>query len=218
MTKIENRQTFLDRLKGHFSQVDIDLVEFAYDLAKEAHRPQKRDGGERYFEHPRAGCLIMMDELGLYDRDLLISFLFHDVGEDTPLLGNREKSYDVFVSKAKYRLGKLFGESVADTVIRLTKPSVDHQKFQTSKEASDFYIEELRKGEDALIGKAVDRLHNLRTLIFEGCSVQKIKRQITQTESVYLPLFALVQGKKKVYAEMLIKKIKSQIEVLKAST
>lgn len=162
MTKIENRQTFLDRLQGHFSQTDIDLIEFAYDLAKEAHRTQKRDRGGRYFEHPRAGCIIMMDELGLYDKDMLIAFLFHDVGEDTPLLGNRNEYYDDFISKAKFRLGLLFGDKVADIVIRLTKPEIDEKRFFSKEETTTYYNSELLKSEEAIVGKEIDRLHNLR--------------------------------------------------------
>lgn len=95
----ENRETFLKRLEGKFSPEQIENIDFAYDIAKESHRPQSRESGERYFEHPRAGHLIMLDELDLYDYDLLVSFLLHDTGEDTPIWGNISDSYDKFVKK-----------------------------------------------------------------------------------------------------------------------
>lgn len=217
MTKTENRQTFLARLQGHFSQADIDLIEFAYDLSKEAHRTQKRDRGGRYFEHPRAGCLIMMDELGLYDRDLIISFLFHDVGEDSPLLGNRVNSYEEFIQKARFRLTRLFGEKVADTVIRLTKPEVDELKFFSKEETVVFYHEELVKSNEAVIGKELDRLHNLRTLLGSGYKSTKIAKTIKETEDVYLPIFESLQGSLKNYSVALIQKIRFELENLKAS-
>lgn len=217
MNKTENRQTFLDRLKGRFSEADINLIEFAYDLSKEAHRTQKRDRGGRYFEHPRAGCLIMMDELGLYDRDLLISFLFHDVGEDTPLIGNRVDSYEDFVTKAKFRLGLLFGQKVADTVIRLTKPEVDQIRFFTKEDCLRFYEIELSKSEEAILGKELDRLHNLRTIQGSGYKEVKIKKTIEETEVVYLPIFESIQGPLKKYSEVLTQKIKFELETLKAS-
>ncbi len=217
MTKTENRQTFLDRLKGHFSSEDIALIEFAYDMSKEAHRTQKRDRGGRYFEHPRAGCLIMMDELGLYDRDLLIAFLFHDVGEDTPLIGNRVDSYADFVTKAKFRLGLLFGQKVADTVIRLTKPEVDQIKFFTKEDCLRFYEKELGESNEAILGKELDRLHNLRTIHGSGYKQLKIQKTIEETEATYLPIFESLQGPLKTYSEVLIEKIKLELETLKAS-
>ncbi len=215
--KTENRKTFLDRLEGHFSQEDINLIEFAYDLSKEAHRTQKRDRGGRYFEHPRAGCLIMMDELGLYDKDLIISFLFHDVGEDTPLIGNRIDSYEDFVIKAKFRLNLMFGDKVADTIIRLTKPEIDQIKFFTKEECLHYYEKELAKSNEAIFGKELDRLHNLRTVIGSGWKASKIEKLIVETESVYLSIFNSVSGPLKNHSEVLISKIKTELKALKAS-
>ena len=210
----ENRATFLKRLEGRFSEEEIENIDFAYDLAKEAHRTAVRDEGMRYFEHPRSGCLIMIDELGLYDRDLLISFLLHDVGEDTPMFGNVTKSYDVFVEKARLRLTKLFGEKVADTVIRLTKPSVENVRFNSKQETFDFYVKELAKNEDAVLLKMVDRLHNLRTLPSD--KPEKIEKQIRETRDVLLPIFEAVSGERKQYAEILVGKIKEQLAILEA--
>lgn len=211
---LENRGTFLKRLEKKFSKKEIENIDFAYDLAKEAHRTAVRDEGMRYFEHPRSGCLIMTDELGLYDRDLLISFLLHDVGEDTPMFGNVTKSYDEFVRKARLRLIKLFGEKVADIVIRLTKPSVENIRFSSKQEAFDFYVKELGKNEDAVLLKMVDRLHNLRTLPAD--KPEKIEKQIRETREVFLPIFEAVSGERKKYAEVLAEKIKEQLAVLEA--
>ncbi len=214
MESTENRETFLKRLEKRFSQEEIEDIDFAYDIAKEAHRPAVRDEGIRYFEHPRSGCLIMTDELGLYDRDLLISFLLHDVGEDTPMLGNVTKSYDEFKRKAQLRLTKLFGEKVADTVIRLTKPSVDNIRFHNKQEVYDFYLAELVKSEEAILLKMVDRLHNLRSL--QKDKPEKIERQIEETEEKYIPIFESVVGPQKEYVAMLVAKIKQQLSILKA--
>ena len=96
------------------------------------------------------------------------------VGEGTPMLGNVTESYDEFVQKARFRLTKLFGEKVADTVIRLTKPSVDNSRFNNKTEVYDFYLEELKKSEDAILLKMVGRLHNLRSL--PGNQAEKNKK------------------------------------------
>lgn len=212
--KQENRKTFLKRLEGKFSPEQIENIDFAYDIAKESHRPQSRESGERYFEHPRAGCLIMMDELNMYDYDLIISFLLHDTGEDTPIWGNISESYDQFVIKAKKRLTKIFNDKIADIVIKLTKPSVDNAKFFTKDEAFDFYINQMQTDEDVLVAKMVDRLHNLRNLI--GNRPEKIQKQITETEDVYIPLFKKISGEKKEYVEKLLEKINEQLIILKS--
>lgn len=210
----ENREAFFKRLEGKFSKEEIESIDFAYDIAKESHRPAVRDGGMRYFEHPRSGCLIMTDELGLFDRDLLISFLLHDVGEDTPMFGNITKSYDEFREKAQLRLKKVFDDKVADTVIRLTKPSIENNRFHAKQEVYDFYCAELKKNEDAILLKMVDRLHNLRTLLTNN--PEKIKKQIQETRDMYLPIFETVSGERKQYAEILIAKIKQQLVTLES--
>lgn len=213
--KKETRTTFIARLQNRFSQSDIQLIEYAYDLSKSAHRTQNRDSGERYFEHPRAGCLILMDELGLYDRNLLIAFLLHDVGEDTALLGNVTKSYNEFVATAQFRVGLSFGAEITDIVIRLTKPSVDNIRFHSKSEVFDYYIAELKKSPAAIINKLVDRLHNLRSLPKN----QKIKigRQIDETELVYIPMIDLVTGDYAPYANILKQKIQAELSKLKTS-
>lgn len=214
-TTVENRQTFRERLVGNFSEEDIRFIEYAYDISKEAHRTHSRDSGERYFEHPRAGALIILDELGLYDRDLLISFLLHDTGEDSPIFGNRNVSYEEFRETFLFRVSKTFGERVAYITLRLTKPEVDGKMFHSKPEVREFYLCELIKDEDVVIGKMVDRLHNLRTL--SGCAKGKIVHQIQETEYLYLPIFSTVKGEKKKYADILLSKIFAELQKLKAS-
>lgn len=209
----ETRGMFLERLKGKFTEEEIEEIDFAYDIAKESHRPAVRDQGMRYFEHPREGCLIITDELELFDKDILISFLLHDVGEDTPMFGNIIKSYDEFVYKAKYRINKLFGSHVADIVIRLSNPQVDNIRFHSKEEAQDFYLEELKKSEDAILCKMVDRLHNLRTL--SSCKPEKVLRKIEETEKKYIPIFSSVKGEKVKYTSILLEKILEQLKELK---
>lgn len=55
VTKNENFDAFKTRLISKMSYDDIQRVMFAYQISKEAHRRQFRDGGKmRYFEHARA--------------------------------------------------------------------------------------------------------------------------------------------------------------------
>ena len=155
-----------------------------------------------------------MDELGLYDRDLIIILLFHDIGEDTPMLGNAKKSYDEFVRTAKFRLNILFNSVVSDTVIRLTKPEIDTIRFHTKDEVYAYYIVEMKKSERAIIGKMIDRLHNLRSLPVD--KIAWIKKQLDETGVVYMPIFTSVEGEFQEYAKILVSKIETQMQVLQS--
>lgn len=212
---MENHQSFLKRLEGRLTAEEILTVDMAYDFAKLAHKNQERDDGTRYFEHARAGALILTDELGIYDPDLLVTFFLHDTGEDTPLFGNITRSNDVFVRVASFRLKKAFNEQVADNFIRLTKPFIDHVWFKTKEEMLTFYYQRLCESEDAILLKSVDRLHNLRSL--PGNDPKKIARQIKETEEIYLPIFNSVSGKLAPYAKVIITKIEDQLAILKSN-
>ena len=52
--KKETRTTFIERLQNHFSQSDIQLIEYAYELEKLDQHKLTRDSDKRYLEHPRA--------------------------------------------------------------------------------------------------------------------------------------------------------------------
>ena len=67
----------------------------AFDLAKAAHKGQKRSSGEEYISHPLATAQILAD---LHvDEDTIIAALLHDVVEDTDISLNEIK--DVLASK-----------------------------------------------------------------------------------------------------------------------
>lgn len=200
----ETRKTFFERLIGKMSEADIALVEFAYDLSKEAHRTHKRAQGERYFEHPRAGCLILMDELNVYDRDLIICFLIHDVGEDSPLFGMIKGPYDEFVKTATFRLERVFNERVARITIKMTKPSIDGIRFHTKEDWYGFYVTGLAEDHEADLMKAVDRLHNLRTIPQGGNWARK---QSAETREHLLPIFRMALGNPDLPMKLLIEKI-----------
>lgn len=168
---IENKETFKNRLTPYFSpsvQLDIKL---AYVLAKFGHRAQTRkeltEGKPtRYFEHVRRVSLILMDDVKIFDRDMIISSLLHDSLEDcddlTPEL-----------------LEHSFGASVVN-IIKLL-----------SKVPKEGYLDRLSNCADwkVLTIKACDRLDNLRSLMVPGTTLEFQKKQIKETKEKYFPLF-----------------------------
>ena len=138
-------------------------VRAAYQLSKGAHRNQKRDGGRRYFDHPREVALILMKELKIGDWKVIVLGLLYDTLEDSFLM-------------SPWVLEKIFGADVAISVRRLTK------------EDKEGYLDRLRTfgtSRDLMV-KLVDRLHNLRTL--SSCSKEKRRKQIAETRTEYLSL------------------------------
>ena len=60
---------------------DVDLIKKAYLFGEDAHEGQFRKSGERYFNHPIATAIIVIN-LGM-DNESVIAALLHDVLEDT---------------------------------------------------------------------------------------------------------------------------------------
>jgi guanosine-3',5'-bis(diphosphate) 3'-pyrophosphohydrolase len=168
--EIENREKFLHRLYTPpgsvlFSEEESARIEMAYDLAKHAHRWQKRKDGTRYFEHPRRVALHIIDGVGLYDFETVVVGLLHDGYEDVPKI----------VSPLKVKI--LAGEGAARK-LRLV-----------SKVPKEDYVERLRKYADwqTLTAKLCDRYDNYDDLETSDEAFQR--KQTIETRDVYMPLF-----------------------------
>lgn len=210
---IEDKRRFLKKLSGLGSD-DIRMVDFAYDLTKSAHRHQRRDGGNiRYFEHPRAVALILMDEVEVYDSEMICAALLHDVAEDTSVFGsNRGTNYSHWREVAGWRISNSFNARVARIVLDVSKPFADGSELKSDEEAKRVYFENLRGAEpDSLVIKMSDRLHNLRTM--DAVTPEKRVRKIMETEDYYLDIFKRGRdfGDGQVYVQ-LIRKIEREIE------
>lgn len=215
MTPTENRATFFARLSGRLPGTQIELVSLAYDLAKYGHRGQVRRNGPRYFEHPRAVALILIDELELLDADLLCAALLHDVVEDSAILGTMHQAHGERWRIARWRITKLFNPRVARLVLTVTKPSLELTQFHTKAELTAHYLRGLRRGSvDALLIKMCDRLHNLRSL--EGSSPETIRKQLTETREVLLPIFQRARGSRPREAPLLLERIEAAMVALSA--
>ncbi|OGN10220.1 MAG: hypothetical protein A3J46_05960 [Candidatus Yanofskybacteria bacterium RIFCSPHIGHO2_02_FULL_41_11] len=210
---IENHQTFVGRLKG-FSEEEIFLVDFAYDLAKIGHVRQTRDTGERYFEHLRNVALILIDELKIHNYKMIIAALLHDSIEDTFIFGHATKeTYSEWQKIAMHRLTKLFDWETAGMIINLTKPKIDGVEILDKHQAHTVYINNLAKSSnETILLKMCDRLHNLRSL--RGCTKEKQERIAKETEEVYFALFNKVLDKYPSEGNYLISEMKKALAEL----
>ncbi|MFZ5824363.1 MAG: RelA/SpoT family protein [Bacillota bacterium] len=149
------------------------MIEAACEFAEAAHAGQTRKSGEPYISHPLAVAEIVADMLQL-DEASVAAALLHDVLEDCGV------SYEQLESN--------FGKEVASLVDGVSK--LDRLNFTSRDEAQ---VENLRKmflamAKDlrVILIKLADRLHNMRTLRYQGTEAQK--RIAHETMDIYAPL------------------------------
>lgn len=146
-------------------------IQSAFELAKDAHKLQRRKSGEPYITHPIAVALICAEEIEL-GPTAIIAALLHDVVEDTPvtLEDLREK----------------FGNKIAIIVDGLTK--LDADKNSESPQADNFrkVLRTLLVDVRVVLIKIADRLHNMRTL--GSMPPHKQQKIASETKFIYIPL------------------------------
>ncbi len=145
----ERAQHVFDVMAKRVPAEDIKRLREAFELAKEAHAPQKRKTGEPYILHPIAVATIAAEELMLGTNPVMAAFL-HDVVEDTPYT----------IDDIRQR----FGDDVAFLVKVVTKTK--KEKYDDSKQVDNYrqMLNSLQYDVRALLVKLSDRLHNMRTL------------------------------------------------------
>lgn len=162
---------FFEEVKKN-PQYDCDKIKQAYDLAKEAHKKQKRRSGEPYIMHPVAVAQILF-KLGM-DNECIISALLHDVVEDT--------EYDLPYIKEH------FGDDVELLVDGVTKlgqiPLSTREEVQAENIRKMFMA--MNKDVRVIIIKLADRLHNMRTL--QHMPDYKQREKSLETLEIYAPI------------------------------
>ena len=168
------------------SAPDSNLIERAFEFAKEAHAGQKRASGEDYIQHPVRVAKILT-EMHLDSGAIAAGFL-HDVPDDT--------------SKTMEDIEKEFGKEVAFLVNGVSKLGKlrypkDGLEIKSAKdrlaEPIDLRAENLRKmffamAEDlrVILIKLADRLHNMETL--GSLPPEKQRRIALETMEIFAPL------------------------------
>ncbi len=150
---------------------EMQLMQKAFNFAREAHRNQTRKSGEPYIIHPIAVARIIAEELQLGAAPVCAAFL-HDVVEDTPCTDEK--------------IAQMFGDDVAFLVRVVTKKK-KHQ-YQMSKQLDNFkqMLDSMHYDIRAILIKLADRLHNMRTL--DSMQPDKQMKIAGETDYFYAPL------------------------------
>ncbi len=152
---------------------DIALIRKAFEVAREAHAPQRRKSGEAYIFHPLSVAEIVAVEIGLGAVSIAAALL-HDTVEDT----------DITLDY----LRREFGEKIAEIVNGLTKIKRMPKEQDISLQAENFRKLLLTLSADVrvVLIKIADRLHNMRTM--DSMPRHKQEKIASETLYIYAPL------------------------------
>ncbi len=140
----------INKIKSYHPNPNLEMVQKAYDLAREAHGDQRRKSGEPYMVHPVSVAYILA-ELEL-DVESITAGILHDVVEDTEF--------------TKDDLANKFSVGIAEIVDGVTKLQAINYKSKEEAQAENYRKMFLAISKDyrVIIVKIADRLHNMRTL------------------------------------------------------
>ncbi len=166
-------EDLIKSIKRYHPSDDITMIERAYQIAREAHKDQKRKSGEPYIIHPLCVAIILADlEL---DKETIVAGILHDVVEDTVM--------------TLEDMTREFGAEVAllvDGVTKLTQLSWSKDKVEIQAENLRKMFLAMAKDIRVILIKLADRLHNMRTLQFQ--SPEKQKEKARETMDIYAPI------------------------------
>lgn len=171
----------VDTLRTYLSDESLSIIEKAFRVAQERHRPQVRASGEPYILHPIEVSTI----LATYKLDppTIAASLLHDTVEDTEM--------------TMEQLEEIFGKEVrllVDGVTKLTAISArqgreaptPHSKQMAAAENLRKIFLAMTKDLRVILIKLADRLHNLRTL--GSLRPDKQKRIASETLEIFAPI------------------------------
>ena len=157
-------------IKRYHPSDDLSMIQKAYEIARDAHKDQKRKSGEPYIIHPLCVAIILADlEL---DKETIIAGILHDVVEDTVMTDEE--------------ITKHFGAEVAllvDGVTKLTQLSWSADKVEIQAENLRKMFLAMAKDIRVILIKLADRLHNMRTLQY--MKPEKQKEKARETMEIY---------------------------------
>lgn len=192
-----NRFEFFDRIPA-MTQSQRQRIHWAYALAKQWHKTQSRDSGERYFEHLRGVANILIDN-GYATADHIILAILHDSLEDTSI--------------SMTMLEQLFGPELTREIVTVSKsygvedPLTGFVIQAVTRTKQEYFDSIKRCGQRAAIAKCADRIHNLSDLIDPPAdsrwTPEKCLDKVAETREWILPLAHLYEPRFAVKLESL---------------
>jgi (p)ppGpp synthase/HD superfamily hydrolase len=174
-----DRSLYFSTLADRLNSDELQYVQRAYWLVKEAHRRQKRRlTGERFFEHLRRVSFLATVDYGYCDGETAALGLLHDVVEDT------------FVPQTV--LVNLFGQQMYGWVLDTSKeiptfhPVTGKLIARAKLDEAAFYQNLMTAHKKPRVVKGCDRVDNLKDL--SQWEPARRDKYIIETNTYHLPL------------------------------
>lgn len=150
----------------HFTPTEISQINAAMFYAYTSHFGQMRQNGTPYIDHPIRMMKIAMDRLGIYDTNLIITLILHDVDEESHFL------------LSNVVIGVWFGLKQKHNITMLTK----------TKENKETYLLDIMLCEiwEIILSKLIDRTDNMETL--DGLDAKFQQKQLDETVRYFFGL------------------------------
>lgn len=143
------KRRLLGGIAKNFGPEDQEKIAAALQFARKAHRGQRRAEGTAYIIHPVRVANTLVHDIGVWDADMVVAALLHDVIEDCAV--------------RKDRIRKRFGRRVEIFVFALTQRRPSRAESEAAKELRKTHkLQQLmRQPLDVRIIKCADILDNL---------------------------------------------------------
>lgn len=174
----------INEIRSYDKELDIALIQRAYDFSQMRHDGQMRKSGEPYFVHCQETARILAS--WKMDSGTIAAGLLHDVIEDT--------------ETTPAELRELFGQEIVQMVEGVTKINkISFRDIENQAESLRKMILAISKDIRVILIKLADRLHNMRTL--EYLKKESQLRIAQETLEIYAQL-AHRLGMEKVSSEL----------------
>ncbi|MEA3452796.1 MAG: HD domain-containing protein [Patescibacteria group bacterium] len=175
---LEYQETKLNRFLDSLKDSDRHNVFSALELAKRKHNSQFRDSAVPYIIHPIRTALILPEELGIQDIDMLCAALLHDAIEDGE--GGSDE------------IERVFGAEVGRIVRKVTRVRSDNESEEQKAIAKIEKLKEIAEQDERVrLIKLCDVLDNMRSMEFIpeiSPSRDKITRWKRELKDYVLPI------------------------------
>jgi HD domain-containing protein len=168
------RHALMGEAESRFQNVALRQILRAMQFAEDSHRGQLRKGIKApYAIHPMRVALLVIEQFGISDPELVCAALLHDTLEDT----NTDQEV----------LREQFGARCADLVTVLTRGNDEGRPDTGDRIEAEYLQRIIRAGNDALLLKVIDKLDNLRDALYHPDRT-RVSLFLKETFSAYIPL------------------------------
>jgi len=175
---IEHQRTKLLRFLGSLPQKEKTQASKALSWAEQGHMNQFRDTGVIYVIHPIRTALILVEELGIQDIEMLCASLMHDLVEDS--------GYTI------EHIENEFGAETARLVKGITRPRPENETEEEKLRNKPKKFKEIAESDEKIrIIKLCDILDNMREMGYISethMNYPKIPRWKNELKEFVLPI------------------------------